>query len=430
MAKKPSTRTKGPSTPESIRPVTRKAQAREPLPGATIYGVRPDSNEYVAWDGEKYVLCQTKERVLADDSLMLIGSVQELRVDHPHLVGQVDRVEVVIPTPQLTDGSRDHGPEPVMRQGKVDVSAKVLESSKDTIVSRATAAVSGSLLQQVTGAFKRLFKIHYESSEEIGQSPEWQEIDKLFGNAVDTYVSIAMNNRRKIRGDLFLWVKAQIEANESAILIQHFSCDRKGYLRTEKTSKHRLTEHRDAWSAQEHMGLMNQNSVFWVCQKNIARAALVALGNAAIRIASGSTIRLQPATQDTSATRAQSWARSLPIRSTAPLSEFEATVGKLMVEARRGCPTKHLPQTEILKIAALLDDKNLPVRVNLEREAARALADYNQRHPTSAIKSWRTALSRPQFRRAVRKRFSRAEEKYKKSTAPDAPSAGTPRTTI
>lgn len=413
MPKKPSTRTKGPSTPESIRPATRKAQAREPLPGATIYGVRPDSNEYVAWDGEKYVLCQTKERVLADDSLMLIGSVQELRVDHPHLVGQVDRVEVVIPTPQLTEGSRDHDPEPVMRQGKIDVSAKVLESSKDTILSRATAAVSGSLLQQVTGAFKRLFKIHYESSEEIGQSPEWQEINKLFGAAVDTYVSIAMNNRRKIRGDLFLWVKAQIEANESAILIQHFSCDRNGY---KELSRSRLAEGHDPWSAQEHMGWMNHNSVFWVCRENITGAASVALRNAAILIASGS---------------ARSQGGLAPIYSSVPLSTFDATVGKLMVQARKGCPTKYLPQTEILTIAALLDDKNIPVRDNLEREASRSMAEYNKQYSAVAIKSWETALSHPKFRHAVRKRFSRAEEKYRKATPSLlAPSAGTPRTTI
>src|SRR6266568_8810552 len=97
-----------------------------------------------------------------------------------------------------------------------------------------------------------------------------------------------------------------------------------------------------------------------------------------------------------------------------PLSTFEASVGELMVQARRECPTKHLPQTEISNIAALLDSKNIPVRDNLEREAARTMAEYNRRHPTSAIKSWRAALSLPQFRRSVRKRFSRAEEKYKK----------------
>jgi hypothetical protein len=74
---------------EGISPVTRKTQERRLLPGATIYGVRPDSNEYVAWDGEQYVLYQIKERVLADDSLIPIGSVQELSVDHSH-PGPVD----------------------------------------------------------------------------------------------------------------------------------------------------------------------------------------------------------------------------------------------------------------------------------------------------------------------------------------------------
>jgi hypothetical protein len=114
-----------------------------------------------------------------------------------------------------------------------------------------------------------------------------------------------------------------------------------------------------------------------------------------------------------------------------PLSKFEATVGKLMSRARRSCPTKYLPLAEILKIAALLDDENLPVRGNLEREAARTMAEYNQRHPTGAIKSWRAATRHPMFRRAVRKRFSRAEEKYRKATLSIlAPSAGTPRTTI
>ena len=88
MPRKPSTRIKEHLT-EGISPVTRKTQERRLLPGATIYGVRPDSNEYVAWDGEQYVLYQIKERVLADDSLIPIGSVQELSVDHSH-PGPVD----------------------------------------------------------------------------------------------------------------------------------------------------------------------------------------------------------------------------------------------------------------------------------------------------------------------------------------------------
>jgi hypothetical protein len=138
----------------------------------------------------------------------------------------------------------------------------------------------------------------------------------------------------------------------------------------------------------------------------------------------GSTSPTQAANQDTPTVGLR------PIYS-APLSTFEATVGKLMVQTRSASPTKYLPQTEIAKIAALLDRENLPVRRNLKHKAARTMADYNQRHPTAAIKSWKTALSHPQFRRAVRKRFSRAEEKYKKATPHVLTvSAGSPRTAI
>jgi len=144
-----------------------------------------------------------------------------------------------------------------------------------------------------------------------------------------------------------------------------------------------------------------------------------------------SSIAPQPGNQDTSASRAQSQARSLPIHSSAPLSEFESTVGKLMVQARRGCATKYLPQTEISKIAALLDDKNILVRHNLERQASRRMAEYNKQYTTAAIKTWKAALNHPKFRGAVRKRFSRAEENYRKATPSAlAPSARTPRTTI
>lgn len=329
-----------------------------------------------------------------------------------------------------TNGKGKQRSWPESATGKVDVSSKdFLKNSKDTILSRAAGAVSETLLREVTRSFKALCKFHYESAEEVAQSPEWEEMNNLFRDAVDTYVDIAMNNRRKIRGDLFLWVKAQIEANESAILMQHFSCDRNGHFPTMKTSQSREEDHHDAWSAQAHFGWMNHNSVFWACQKNVVRAGSVALGNAAIRIASGST-QLQLANQSASQSSVALHPGSVSIRSSAPLSTFEATVGELMVQARKQCPTNHLPQTEILKIAGLLDNKNIPVRDNLEREAARTMAEHNQRHPTSAIKSWRAALSLPRFRRSVRKRFSRAEEKYKRATPSLAPSAGTPRTTI
>jgi hypothetical protein len=126
--------------------------------------------------------------------------------------------------------------------------------------------------------------------------------------------------------------------------------------------------------------------------------------------------RREPANQSTSRSSVDPHAGLVSIHPPAQLSPFEVTVGKLMVQARRGCPTKYLPLTEISKITVLLDDKNIPLRSNLEREASRSMAEYNQRHPASAVKSWSAALRLPQFRRAVRKRFSRAEEKYKKAT--------------
>ncbi len=142
-------------------------------------------------------------------------------------------------------------------------------------------------------------------------------------------------------------------------------------------------------------------------------------------------IALHPGNVSPSANKAPSQARFPHIRSSAPLSDFEETVGKLMVQARRGCSTKYLPRTEISKIAAFLDQGNLPVRSNLERKAAQTMAVYNQSHSRAAIKTWKSASGHPQFKSAVRKRFSRAEEKYKKATPPiAAPSAGTPRTTI
>jgi hypothetical protein len=43
------------------------------------------------------------------------------------------------------------------------------------------------------------------------------------------------------------------------------------------------------------------------------------------------------------------------------------------------------------------------------------MSEYNKQHSAVAIKSWKTALRHPKFRRAVRKRFSRAEEKCRKA---------------
>jgi hypothetical protein len=306
---------------------------------------------------------------------------------------------------------------------EVEVPAKIVENTQDAILSSATAAVGGTILKEVTALLKRLFARYYESQEELNKASEWQRLDKLFCDACDDYVSIATHNRHKTPGELFGWVKKKIKADAEAISLQHFSCDRRGYIDFKGNFGHPA----DTWCAMHHIGFMNLNAVFSVFRRNIDRAESVALGSVAIRIASGSTWNRQGLDHDNSTSKAGPQPSS--VYPSVPLSEFEAMVGKLMVAARRQCPTKYLSKAEVLKIAVLLDEKNVPVRNNLERDAARGMAEYNQQHPTAAIKGWGKALGHPRFGRSVRKRFSRAEEKYKKESAAGS-SAGTPGTTI
>jgi HTH-like domain len=62
--------------PLTIKGAMPKNKFPRPLPSATTIGAH--INEFVAWDGETYVLRPTKESVLADEGLKLIGSVREL----------------------------------------------------------------------------------------------------------------------------------------------------------------------------------------------------------------------------------------------------------------------------------------------------------------------------------------------------------------
>jgi hypothetical protein len=67
---------------------TRKeSERRGPLPSAKILGA--NINDWVAWDGERYVLRPTKDSVLADEGLRLIGSARELSRPQPMSPGYV-----------------------------------------------------------------------------------------------------------------------------------------------------------------------------------------------------------------------------------------------------------------------------------------------------------------------------------------------------
>src|SRR5262249_46623212 len=99
------------------------------------------------------------------------------------------------------------------------------------LLSEATAAVSQDLRCNLTSIFKALLKIRYEFWVERYASIEWQKMHDLLSSSCDTYVSIAMANRARIRGNPLIWVTARIDADLAAIRELHFLEDCDGFLR-------------------------------------------------------------------------------------------------------------------------------------------------------------------------------------------------------
>jgi hypothetical protein len=102
----------------------------------------------------------------------------------------------------------------------------------------------------------------------------------------------------------------------------------------------------------------------------------------------------------------------------ARLSTFDALAGKLMFEARplRGT-TGRLPAEEYKKIAAQVDEAGLKPQEHLEGKSRRQLADWNQKHPRKAVRTFQEALSGKSpsldLRRAVQRRLQRAESAWR-----------------
>lgn len=65
--------------------VAQKGPAQSSLPGATIVGVTPGSDQFVGWNGSKYVLRTTLADVLADDTVTPIGKVSVVETGVPVL---------------------------------------------------------------------------------------------------------------------------------------------------------------------------------------------------------------------------------------------------------------------------------------------------------------------------------------------------------
>jgi hypothetical protein len=103
------------------------------------------------------------------------------------------------------------------------------------------------------------------------------------------------------------------------------------------------------------------------------------------------------------------------------LSEFVALAGKLMFEARpRRGENNRLPIEEYKKIACQLDHAGFMLVKHLEGQHRDKLAEWNQKHPRKAIKTFSAALSSGMpgldLRRGVQKCLSRAESAWKRQS--------------
>jgi len=100
------------------------------------------------------------------------------------------------------------------------------------------------------------------------------------------------------------------------------------------------------------------------------------------------------------------------------LSPFDALAGKLMFEARPlRSTTGRLATEEYTRIVAELDTAGFRPQEYLEGKFRKQLADWNQKHPRKAVRTFHDALSAKipdlDLRRAVQKRLHRAESAWK-----------------
>jgi hypothetical protein len=65
--------------------VAQKGPSQTALPGATVVGVTPGSDQFVGWDGSKYILRSTLGDLLASDNITPIGKVSVVETGVPTL---------------------------------------------------------------------------------------------------------------------------------------------------------------------------------------------------------------------------------------------------------------------------------------------------------------------------------------------------------
>jgi hypothetical protein len=159
--------------------------------------------------------------------------------------------------------------------------AKSSQIPERKLAAQAADDVGENLRREVTSFFKKLLTYHYQTESELDQSPLWQELPELLRRHCDMYADLAIANRSLRRAGRVEWVKKEIEADQNAIMIQHFRCDAKGYL--VKAPETTIPE-QASWRAMAHYGFLNFNAVCGVFQQKLRNVVSEAVKAANIKI--------------------------------------------------------------------------------------------------------------------------------------------------
>jgi hypothetical protein len=101
-----------------------------------------------------------------------------------------------------------------------------------------------------------------------------------------------------------------------------------------------------------------------------------------------------------------------------PLSAFDLHAGSMAVEHIKN---GRLDKDSLLIIAEQLDARGFLLKENLQPAQWRPIAEYNQKHSRTPIRTFAKAVNNPKFSRGVRRRLYVARDRYKMAHRPAEP---------
>jgi len=101
-----------------------------------------------------------------------------------------------------------------------------------------------------------------------------------------------------------------------------------------------------------------------------------------------------------------------------PLSDFDRCAGSMTVEHMKN---GRLDKASLLIIAEQLDARGFVLKKDLQPAQWRPIAEYNQKHSRTPIRTFAKAVNNPKFSRGVRRRLYVARDRYKMAHRPAEP---------